>query len=94
MLFRLLRRFSSTAASKIAVPVRSVLPNAASSASMTVWMFAASRRSSGYSGAMASIATEVRSWMKCSLVVPPPPRWAPASRRRFLMLRRMMRRST
>ena len=93
MLFRLLRRFSSTAASKIAVPVRSVLPNAVSSASMTVWMFAASRRSSGYSGAMASIATEVSSCMKCSWC-PPPPRWAPASRRRFLMLRRMMRRST
>ena len=52
-----LRRFSSTEASKIAVPVRSVLANAASSASMTVRMLAASRLSSGYSPAIASIAT-------------------------------------
>ena len=50
------RRVSSIAASKIAVPVRSVPRNAASSASSTVWMLAASRRNSGYSGAIASIA--------------------------------------
>ena len=91
-----LRRFSSTEASKIAVPVRSVLANAASSASSTVRMFAASRLSSGYSGAMASIVTEVSSGMKRSPAAgaAPPPRWLPASRRRFLILRRTMRRST
>ena len=43
------RRFSSTEASKIAVPVRRVLANAVSSASMTVWMLAATLLSSGYS---------------------------------------------
>jgi hypothetical protein len=51
------RLVSSTAASKIAVPVRSVPRKAASSASSTVWMFGASRRSSGYWSPSASIAT-------------------------------------
>ena len=91
------RRFSSTDASKIAVPVRSVLANAASSASITVRMLAASRLSSGYSPAIASIVVWVSSGMKRSLLdgcAPPPPRWLPASRRRFLMLRRRIRRST
>ena len=57
------RRVSSTAASKIAVPVRSVPRKAASSASITVWMFGASRRSSGYWSprlSMAELASSCR----------------------------------
>ena len=56
-----------------------------------------SRLSSGYSPAIASIAVVVSSGMKRSPLdgcAPPPPRWLPASRRRFLMLRRRIRRST
>ena len=56
-----LRLVSSTAASKIALPVRSVPRKAASSASITVWMCGASRRSSGYWSPSASMATEASS---------------------------------
>jgi hypothetical protein len=72
-----LRRISSTDASKIAVPVRRVLANAVSSASMTVWMLAETLLSSGYSPLIASRATEVSSCMKRSPVAgvaPAPPR--------------------
>jgi hypothetical protein len=71
------RRFSSTEASKIAVPVRRVLANAVSSASMTVWMLAAMRPQLGYSPSIASSATEVSSCMNRSPVAgvaPAPPR--------------------
>ena len=63
---------SSTEASKIAVPVRRVLANAASSPSMTVRMLAATLLSSGYSPLIASSATEVSSCMKRSPVVGTP----------------------
>ncbi len=89
-----LRLVSSTATSKIAVPVRSVPANAASSASMTVWMFAASRRSSGNCSPIASMVTAVSSCMKPVVADAPPPRCAPASSRRLRIERRSSRRST
>ena len=89
-----LRLASSTATSKIAVPVRRVLANAASSASTTVWMRAASRRSSGNCSPITSIVTAVSSCMKPVDADAPPPRCAPDSSRRLRMERRSSRRST
>ncbi len=57
-----LRRLASSAdASKIAVPVRSVARKDSSSASMTVWMCAASDRRPGKVSPIPSIAVSVSS---------------------------------
>ena len=85
------------AASKIALPVRSVPRKVASSASMIVCMCGASRCSSGYCSPSASMAAADSSCMKRSSSPrgpPDPPRCAPASSRRLRTLRRRIRRST